>query len=221
MVKNQEKPVVTSPEELYSLFLIEVNAIKNVHVRRCKNFDKAKQKDDWKFFEGLAGLINRNNGQIDATLYIRGLAKYFNGWFKPEILVTRKAITIYKDYIKNIEDECDPTKIKQNIIDSIRFIIYFCKKHQINCLEDYLSHDLYLIPSVLKHLNAGSISLYFFANVPNIQIYLANYPQDTLNEYFDKYRPKFDVFRMRVVNNKELKKIMDGVSVIISAGLNK
>jgi hypothetical protein len=191
-----------TPNEIYSLFHKETNLAKGVHVRPVKNFEHAHASKDWNYFVSCANLINRNNGHIDPYLYIKALAQYFKGWFNPSFLTSRQSISIYKDYLLTLEQDITPQLINEEISRSIKFIVKFCLENNLSEFCDYLSHDLYLIPTILKHISAGSVSFYALACINNFSILLQSYPPDTIQDYLPNYSERVNLFRSRIIYNK-------------------
>ena len=200
-------------EQLYQIFHRETNLVKGIHVRTVQNFENIKSTKHWPFFESASNLINRNNGHIDPALFIKSLAIYFNGWFNPEFLVSRKSITIYKDYIAQQEQEMSEEFIKCEIIRSIKFIALFCNEHKLNELSDYLSHDINLIPTIMKHITAGSISYYYLASLESLMMIIDSYPKDTKDDYLPNFDEKLNSFRSRLIYNPNLKQFISNIEL--------
>lgn len=198
-------------ENLYQVFHRETNLVKGINVRTVQNFENIKSTKYWPFFESAANLINRNNGHIDPTLFIKSLAIYFKGWFNPEFLASRKSITIYKEYIAQQEQEMSEEFIKSEIIRSIKFIALFCIEHNLNELSDYLSHDINLIPTIMKHIVAGSISYYYLASIESLMMIIDGYPKDTKDDYLPNFEEKLNSFRSRIIFNSNLKQFTSNI----------
>ena len=191
-------------EDLYREWHKQINLIKGRHVRPVKNFSKAKSKETWKSFIYCTNFINRNCGQIDYILYIKSLAEYYNGWIDPKFLGNHQSITIYKDFIKKIDLESSTKHIIECLRNSIIFVVKYCRSKGFCDLSEYVSEDIYLISTLIKHLNAGSISIYFLAAIPEFDIIWLNYPIDVRMDYFPNFDKKFKLARIRLVSQKEL-----------------
>jgi len=202
-------------EDIYRIWHKETNLAKGRRVKTVKNFSKAKSKDTWQYFEFCAGFINRNAGHVNEILYIRSLAKYFDGWFDPRFLGTPKVIKIYKDYIKELESHSSKKQIKEAILRSIKTVVQYCKSKELKDLYEYMSDDLYLIPTSLKHLNGGAISVYFLAAVPNILDIFEAYPKDCIDDYIPDFVENYSVYRSRIISKDELNKISENLEYII------
>jgi len=204
-----------TPEELYQIYHRETNEAKGRHVRTVKNFDNAKAKSSWKHFELLSNFIERNCGQINGRIYIKSLATFFEGWFEPSIFCTPKGTKIYKEYIANTTEDGSPENIKKHLLSSIKFIVKYCREKNIKSLCEYMNEDLYFIPTVLKHLDAGSVSMYFLVAIKNIRVYIQSYPIDTRMDYIPEFDNDYGKYRMRLVNVRDLQKLYDNVEEII------
>lgn len=210
-------------ETIYKIWHKETFKAKGTNVREVKNFDKAKSKPSWDYFENFVYFMERNNGSLDLTLYMEALANYYGGYFNPSMLGTQQSIKIYKDYIKQkkIDVENDEADIRKEILKSIKFIVGFCKERNLGSLEEYISHDMYLIPSILKHYNAGSISPFFLACIENLDIILTSYPKDAVREYVSDFRDWYVRYSIMIRTNEDCKKISDNLEIIIEKYLKK
>jgi len=208
-------------EEIYSLWHKEIFKAKGKHVRPIKNFDKARNSGKWKYFEGFSSFLERNNGYIDPDIYMRALAEHFKDFFPPAVLGSQKSIKIYKDYQKQMEEDSNFDSIRKEIIDSIKFIVKFSRKNKLKTLSEYISHDMYLIPSILKHYDAKSISMYFIACIDNFPIMMTNYAADVVADYGKEVKEKYDLYRIRVMSSDDTKILAQKVSIVIEKYLQK
>ena len=153
--------------------------------KAIKNWDKIMAKQDWAFIERFAMLVQKSAGQINYKLYIKALFDFSNGQYFPlKLLTSPKGIAIYNHYIKTINDESDPEKVKQGIIRSIKHIVKFCLKNNLKSFDDYFYKNANLYPPIILHYKAGSISKAFFILIPNIEKKLKNFPADIVADYF-------------------------------------
>ncbi len=210
-----------SPEELYSIFHIETNACAGRQVRRVKNFDKAKAKDTWKYFESLSAFMYRNNGHVNPELYIRAMAQHYEGWFNPNLFGKPKSIGIYKTYINELHKNTDPAQIKKQIIDSIGFVVRYCCAKDLKNIYEYFDEDKYMIPTMLKHLHAGSISLYFLTCIDSIRTILRNYPQDCIDDYASNFDSDYKLARIRLLGAEELDELRENVERVVNQLIEK
>jgi hypothetical protein len=210
-----------TPEEVYSLWHKEINKAKGRNVRKVKNFDKAKEKEDWKYFELCSNLINKSQGHVDPNIYIKSIAEHYEGYFQPKLLISRKSIKIYNLHNKIVNLNTSEEFIIESIKKSIKFIVKYCRENDIKNLYDYLSEGSILIPTPLKHLSAGSISLYFLFSIPNIKIVLGGYPKDSINEYIKNLDEDFNTHRSRIMAYSSTRKISKNLEEIIFKLINK
>jgi len=198
--------MTVSPETIYEVWHEETFKAKGINVRKVKNFDKAKEKDDWKCFVLCADMINRNNGTIDYKTYIQALAKFHKGWFQPQLLINHSSIRIYTSYVQDLESESRNSieSIKSSIENSYKFIIKYCIENKMS-INQYLNHDKELIPTFLKHVNNGSISKNVIGTISNITIIINSYPQDVINDYFIDFEEVYKQIRSTLVTNNKLR----------------
>lgn len=211
---------MTSPEDIYRIYHREVNLAAGRKVRTVKNFDKAKAKDSWVHFEKCAGFINRNKGQVNPEIYVKSIAEYYEGWFDPKFLTGHKSIRNYKEYIKAKEEESNPEHIKIELMRSIAFISKYCKSKSIE-FDQYLGEGHYLIPTVLKHYNAGSISIYFLCALNGFGDILNSFPQDMVFDYLPNFKEEYPIKRMRIINNPDTRKISENLEIVIQKMIYK
>ena len=212
---------MTTPEQIYALFHKETNLVKGRAVKAVKNFDKARMKDSWKHFEYCAGFINRNAGHVDVELYIKALARHFEGWFDPNHLGSPKSIKIYREYVDELAKHSSKEEIRMSVLKSIKFVVEYCQDRGIRDIYEYMSEDMYLIPTVLKHLNAGSISMYFIAAVPNSRDVINAYPKDCRDDYIPNFNEEYPVYRMRVLATDSLDKVCSNMETIVEKMIQK
>ena len=212
-----------TPEELYSLWHFETNRVKGRIVRRVKNFEQAKKRETWKHFELLSSFVRRNHGHVDGAIYIRALAERFGGWFDPKIFCKPRATKIYKEHVEKLRVDTDPDSIREHVMHSIKFVVRFCKAKGLSDIYEYLSDDACLIPTMLKHLSAGSISMYFLASISEIRGVVAGYPQDCIDDYASTFEEDYAVHRTRLValgrKSKEFEKLYINVENIVNTCL--
>ena len=150
-----------------------------------KNWDKVKEKQDWPYVERFAMLVQKSAGQINYKVFINALFDFSNGQYFPlKLLISPKGIAIYNHYVKTINDESDPDKVKAGIIKSIKHIVKFCLKNNLKSFDDYFYKNANLYPPIILHYKAGSITKAFFVLIPNIEKKLKNFPEDIVADYF-------------------------------------
>ena len=200
-----------TPEECYACWHREYNLYNGKYVRPIKNFEKAKSKNYWKHFVRFAMLVNRNDGNINHQVYIKALVDQYEGYFPPEHLNTRRSLKIYRSYIKEKQKSTSNNCICNGILDSLDFILSFCVEHDIKTFNEYLQHNMYLIPSILKHLHSGSITKYFLACIPDFDEMLNSYPKDMVDEYATDIKDNYSLYRTKIlhINEDTLKNIIN------------
>ena len=192
-----------TPEECYQLFVTHTNLIQGRRTRKIKNFEKARTRKEWIYYESFAQMCNRNNGMIDPETYVKILATHHKGWFTPKLLNDRKSIKIYKSYIKREQLEGSEDHIVEVIKTSLKFIVQYCKDNNIKSLDEYIMENMHTIPTLAKHLNSGKLNMYFFVYIPNIIDRLNTYPNDVRTEFFTQAEEDYNKYRMRVVGVKQ------------------
>jgi len=212
-----------TPEYCYELWRKCTMAHKGINVRKQKNFDKARNRDDWTYFISFANLCNRNSGHINPVIFMTALANQYSGYFNPTLLASRKSIKIYKAYVTELEKTTSKKEIKEQILSSIKFIVKYSKVNNLS-FEAYLSENMEMIPTIFKHVSSGSVSLYLLACIQNFDIMVeTGYPKDMSTEYLPKFKNEYPVYRMRVldIDDKTLRKIINNISEIVNKLINK
>lgn len=216
-----------SPEEIYAEFHYACQRVsKGIHVKRCTNFDKQKQKPEWQCFVKCANFCNSNN--VYYKDYIYCLASYFGGWFKPEILGTPKSVKIYNDIKEKvimpndeeaIKKECD--KIYDEISKSLYHVVDYMIDKNYKDVGQYLNENRYLFPTVLQDLEDKKISIYFLSCFSYIKAIVEDYPQDMLDDFFPNYGKKLLIARSNVICHEKTKKIAENIESLIYAVMKK
>lgn len=192
--------MMVTPEECYAFWHKEWNRFENKRVRAVKNFTNAKNRDYWDYFEQFANLVNRNRGKINYKIFITSLADQFGGYYNPCNLTKRRSLKIYRSYIKEKEANNNVTAVKDNVFRSLKFIVDYCQEKEIKNFNDYLCEDMYMIPTILKHLDAGSISAHFLACIPDFDLMLQSYPVDVVQDFGQEIKEKYSVYRMKIIH---------------------
>lgn len=219
--ENTQKRLV-EPEEIFQeWYNLHILYKKNVIPRKIKNWDNIKTKDTWSYFSRLAEIINNNNGMIDYKLYILELMKYFKGQCNPKIFCTLKGIKLYKMLISKYNTTSEPSEIYEGILKSIRFIIQYCKTNNIKTFEDYLYYNQYIIPIILIHVNAGSITYNFLTIIKDIKHILNSFPQDSVDQFLSSFLDNFDKIRQKTISIQKVCKIELNLGYIINTQIDK
>ena len=211
-----------TPEQIYQLYHKYTFFFKNnTYPRVIENFDNAKEKDTWIYFTRCSDMIDRNAGQINPDIYVYSIAKFFEGWFDPKILTSPKGIKIYKSHVELINLNNEKEAIEKGVLHSIKFVNTFCHENNINNFNEYINHNKEIIPTLLKHYNAGSITIHFLAMIPNILYILKQSPQDVIDEYISTFKENYPNIRALFIHNEKLRNISDNLEQIINESIKK
>lgn len=205
----------------YSEWHHQIQLHKGIHARRVKNFEKARAKDTWPFFEKLAHMCNKNAGSVDFKLYITSLVDHHKGYVPPKVLPTLKSIKIYKSYIRSINLENDPEEVKKSILNSLTFVVKYIKDNNLDSLDSYLYENVNIIPTILKHYNAGSVCVHFLCCIKNFSLIISGYPDDVVNEFLPDFEEKYNTYRPRLVSSddKNMKIIINNLEDLVKRAL--
>lgn len=182
-------------EEIYEEYHREVFfATKSIYPRRLKNFDKIIDSEKKELLTRFQSFIKRNFGSVDWKLYIKACARYYKRKFDLKILGSLNGNKIYRMYVSysKLSDEQSTDEIYDDIINSIKFIKDFSDENSISVKEYFLDRSS-VVPIIIKHIYAGTVSLYFYAcldfNV-NFNIF-KDIPDDVFYEMFNVSRNEF------------------------------
>jgi len=212
-----------TPEDCYNYFHQETNAVGGRRVRAVKNFDKAHERDDWSYFESFAQKCNRNGGMLNPKTFITILAKHYGGWFHPKSLISQKSIKLYKSYMRKQDMVTTDESIKANIMKSLKYVVTYCRDNDLNSFEDYFLDGCYVVPQMARDLNAGNISKYMYACMPDADSMLDSYPKDIKEEFFLEFIEEYPKLRMRIMSSKDktVKNLSVNFSKIVKELINK
>lgn len=164
-----------------------------VYPRSIKNFDKLYQnKQNVEYIQRFQNMLSRNRASVDWKLYIKAIASILKKRFDLKILGTFAGNKLYRDYIKCLFlQEENEQIIYENIINSLKFITTYLKENQIT-FKQYLTFDNITFPLALKHIYAGTISVYFYACFSENKLNsFFDYSQDIFLEYFQLSKQQF------------------------------
>ena len=153
--------------------------------------------------------MNRNSGMIDYKLFIKAIIQKYGNTASTKALTSRGSFKIYHDYVEEINKKTGPVYIRESIINSMKFIISYCTENNIKDFDGYLYENQYLIPTIIKHLKSGSVSVYFVACINNFNLLLKNYSQDVLYDYMKDFDTQYQLCRMRVVALDNVKDVLN------------
>ncbi|HPM74089.1 MAG TPA: hypothetical protein PLA71_00010 [Saccharofermentans sp.] len=193
-----------TPEQIYEEYHIQtIYAEKKIHVKPIKNFEKARQRADWTYFEQLAKRLETNDN-LDYRILITALVLHYRGRFDASLLTSLKGLKIYRGFVDKTNNMDDYEKIYELILSNIKNVVQWCKKEGIRDLDGYLYRNMETIPTIAFHFNSGLISAYFLAIVPNILCILKNLPLDIVDEYFYSFIESYEIYRSKVVRIKAI-----------------
>lgn len=209
-------------EQLYNLYhKIVFHYEKGFYPKDVKNFEKAKSRKDWIYFQKLSELIERTGkDHIDPEFYIKCLVDFFKGRFPAKMLVHLKGFKIYKMAKQEQNNEQDLSIVREKVLKSLKFTINFMKENNIKTIEDYIMSNSMLIPDIASHLYSGSISRQFFAILPNIENKIKLFPPDVKIEYFDKIEEWLPRTRLIVGRDEKLRKLSANIDKVVQLALN-
>lgn len=185
--------------------------------RRLKNPLESKYMEYENDFKNFIQFVHKNNGFVNWQLYIECLAEFYKGWFSPTILTKQKAIKIYRNYVNERKFDNPLESVKK----SLKFVFKYMLDHHINSLEEYLTENQYLIPTMAVHHSAGSISSYFLCIFKDIKSIVNSFPQDIKDEFFSNFFDDYELIRAKLLRNKTLRKIIDNPYIIMNKQYNK
>lgn len=164
-------------EQVYNEYHKQTFYVRNgVYPKTIQNFDSLY--DDQRKVEQIKyfiEFIKRNRASVDWKIYILALAKVLKNRYDLKYLGSFGGNKIYRDYVKSLyiqKDNIDD--IYNDIINSIIFLSNFLKESNLTFLQ-YFKEDENILPLSLKHIYAGTISLYFYAC----------FSQELLSKFFD------------------------------------
>lgn len=125
-----------------------------------------------------------------------------------------KAIKIYKEYIKKIaRQDINSDSIKAYYLQSIKFIVNFCKENKIPFLS-YPDHKKGYVNSFFEHLKNGTISIYALFMFPTFDTAFKTVDQEMRNYIIGDIYPNVDKNRAKFYSANEktkeyFKKVFD------------
>jgi hypothetical protein len=185
---------VPSIEEIYNEFHKQTFFMRNgVYPKTIQNFkslyDDPRKVEHIKFF---IEFLKRNRASVDWKLYILSLAKVLKTRYDLKYLGSFAGNKVYRDYVKSLYiTKDDPEEIYTNIINSLTFLNTYLKENELT-FDEYFNLDSDIIPVALKHVYAGTMSLYFYACFPqHVLSKWFNYNDDVFQELFKLSKYEF------------------------------
>jgi len=212
-------------EQIYNEYHKQTFFVRNgVYPKTIQNYESLYQDqrkvEQLKYF---VEFIKRNRASVDWKIYILALAKVLKSRYDLKYLGSFSGNKIYRDYVKSLyvqKDNIDD--IYDEIIKSLIFLTNFLKESNLTFI-DYFKEDEHIIPLALKHLYAGTISMYFYACFSQETLdKLFNYPDDVFQELFKLSKYEFlDTYivskRNTLLTNSKIQKLI----IQLEAKLNK
>lgn len=194
---------VPTIEDIYNEFHKQTFFVRNgVYPRRIQNFKKLyNDQRKMAYLNHFITFLKRNTESVDWKIYILALSKVLGNRFELKHLGSFGANKIYRDYVKMLQLEKNSDEaIYNDIVNSLQFLIGYLKANEYS-FNDYLKIDESIIPVALKHIYAGTISLYFYACFPlHVLNKWFDYPNDIFEELFKS--SKNDFFENLIVSKR-------------------
>lgn len=185
---------IPSIEEIYNEYHKQTFYIRNgVYPKTIQNFkslyEDPRKVEHIKYF---IEFLNRNRASVDWKLYIQALAKVTGNRFDLKYLGTFAGNKAYRDYVKSLHTNKDNINdIYNDIINTLTILTGYLKENNLTFI-DYFDQDRMLLPLSLKHIYAGTISLYFYACFSqNVLAKWFSYPDDVFQELFQLSKYEF------------------------------
>lgn len=210
---------IYTPQEIYNTYHKEFFNLKHgFYPRPIVNWQNYTTKDFWTYIETFTNMVNNNAGQIDPNVYMKALAISYQGQaFDLKTLSSPRSISIYKNYVEQLNHSESPDAIQKSIYDSIRNVSFFIKQNDLKTFEDYLDYDKNLIPIVAKHYSSGTVSKYFLSLIHSFPDILKKYPTDAVEEYLKDFEVTYITTRNELMKNENFRKISDNLETIIQS----
>jgi hypothetical protein len=189
---NYKVPTI---EEIYNEYHRQTfYAMNKVYPRPIKNFDSIlKDKIKKEYLLKFQNVIARNRDSVDWKLYIYACASLLKNRFDLKILGSLAGNKLYRNYINyKMTEEQKSQDIYEEIIRSLKFLNLILSENEID-INQYFMEDIHTVPLSLKHIYAGTISIYFYAAINPTKIYswFYNYNNDSFQELFHMDKQEF------------------------------
>lgn len=129
---------------------------------------------------------------IQAPYYVIDTDSYYDLKF----YLTQKARKCYTIFIKT--KRIQPEITKENISQNLKFIINFCRKHNIK-IKDYItfkSDEQNLFPDFVYHLKEHNIDMFILFGFDGFEHIIYNIPQEYINTIFNNFSEILDKNRV-------------------------
>lgn len=204
-------------------------ALNGIYPRTIKNFSSIySNKTKYEYLVRFQNLLKRSGGMIDWKLYIYANAQLLKERFDLKQLGTLSGTKIYRNYmLYKLKDSSTEDIIYNDIITNLQFLSAYCKENNFK-FKDYILENASLIPLLLIHLYAGTISLYFYSCLSETLIYkIFNiYQDDAYFELFNMNKYEFitNIILPKHVESlkyKKIRNIADKIDKIFLTEFNK
>jgi hypothetical protein len=212
---------IPSIEEIYNEYHKQTMFYsKGIYPKTIKNFDKIISSDSKEFLIKFQNFLKRNLSSVDWKLYIESVSKYYRRRYDLHILGSLAGTKIYRNFINENylntvnenNDENNDENIYNQIINSIKFLNLFLNNSKIS-FSEYIELNKFIIPVLLNHIYAGTISKYFYACLPSNFAFniFSTYPDDIFYDLFKQSRDEFteNIFKIhqQISNIKSIKSL--------------
>ena len=209
-----------TPEQIYQIYFKETFKHKHgFYPKPITHWEKYTNQAYWPVVVRFTDMVNNNAGQINPNIYITALVKSYDGVFDVTVLTSPKSIKIFKNYVEMLN--CNTDDIVALVYDNLHYIASFCNEHKITNLDGYLKYGCDILPAILKHYNAGSVTKYTISIIPSIGKYFKLYPQDVVNEYLKNLESEYINVRLEIIRNPKLAQVSDHMFEIIEKLIKK
>ena len=193
-------------------------AKRSVYPKRLRNFGKILTDEKRELLVRFQDFIRRNFGSVDWRLYVKACVRYYRGKFDLKLLGSLAANRAYRMYVSysRLSEAQSEDGIYCDILNSIRFIRDFSAENGVT-VKGYFSDREGAVPIAVRHIYAGTVSLYFYACLDrelNFRIF-GDIPDDVFYELFNVPRNEF--LSLMVGKRREAIAIKPKVASIINS----
>ena len=209
---------IPSLEQIYNEYHKQTFfAMNGTYPKTIVNYDKfLKNQNAVELVKKFQNLLARNRDAIDWKLYIEALAQHFKTRFDLRYLSNLAGIKTYRSYVQDkFQNTDDETKIYNQIVASLVFLSGYLKANELT-IQEYYNLDIQTIPVALKHIYAGTVSLYFYAALDPYKVgfEMLNYSNDLFLQYFsmnkDQFMENYIINKHKeILKYKKIKEIME------------
>ena len=209
---------IPSLEQIYNEYHKQTFFVMNgTYPKTIVNYDKfLKNQNAVELVKKFQNLLARNRDAIDWKLYIEALAQHFKTRFDLRYLSNLAGIKTYRSYVQSkFQNTDDETKIYNQIVASLVFLSGYLKANELT-IQEYYNLDIQTIPVALKHIYAGTVSLYFYAALDPYKVgfEMLNYSNDLFLQYFsmnkDQFMENYIINKHKeILKYKKIKEIME------------